>query len=95
MRDYLEIGPGPAEEACAQVGTDDYATRARAECTRFIALIRATCGDEPDGARLDIKRSEHDFGSYVEVAVYFDSDDEAAVIYAYRVEKDAPTEWPS
>jgi hypothetical protein len=93
MRDYLELGPTPAEEDCAQVGTEDYATRARAECERFITLIRATCGAEPEGANLRIKRSEHDFGGYYEVAVYYDTHNEAAMEYAWNLEKTTPTRW--
>ena len=93
MRDYMELGPTPAEEDCAQVGTPDYATRARAECQRFIETIRAICSPEPEGARLAVKGFEHDFGRYFEVVVYYDTDNEASMEYAWALEKDAPTRW--
>jgi hypothetical protein len=94
MRQYLEIGPTPCDEPCAQVGQEDYHERARPECVRFIKAIRAVVGVEPEGAALVVKSNPHDFGSYLEVAVRFDEDDEAACNYAYKVEAEAPATWP-
>lgn len=91
--DYVCIGSSPAEEDCAQVGSDNYPELSRAECRRFIELIRSVVGPEPEGARLIIKSNPHDFGTYYEVAVKFDSDDEDASAYAYRCEEEAPTRW--
>jgi hypothetical protein len=51
---------------------EDYMPRARAECQRFIALLRRKCGPEPEGARLAVKSFLHDFGDYLEVVCYFD-----------------------
>ena len=93
MIDYLEIGPTPAEEDCEQLGPNYDPEKARAECKRFIAAIRATVGPEPEGARLVIRPNSHDFGTYYEVAVRFDSDSEQAEDYAYRVETGAPSRW--
>lgn len=93
MRDWMDIGPSPVEEDCVQVGTDDYYRLARAECQRFIALIRKHLGAEPDGAQLGIKRNPHDFGEYLEVVCYFDDQNEAAREYALRCESDAPARW--
>ena len=94
MIDYLEIGATPAEENCEQLGPNYDPEKARAECRRFIAAIRATVGPEPEGARLVIRSNRHDFGTYYEVAVRFDSDNETAEDYAYRVETGAPVRWP-
>ena len=93
MRDYVDIGPSPAEEPCAQLGVPGYEKKAREECTRFIDLIRRTLGEEPGSAHLAIKGSSHDFGYYYSVVCYFDDRDEAAAGYAYRCEDEAPTEW--
>jgi hypothetical protein len=81
-RDYIGIGPAPAEEECAQVGSPDYARRARAECRRFIELLRRTFGEEPEGAQLMIKSNPHDFGAYYEVVCYYEEGNE-----------EAPTRW--
>jgi hypothetical protein len=94
MREYIEIGPTPAEESCQQVGTPSYDPQAaRAECQRFIEAIRKVVGKEPEGAVLRIKGNPHDFGTYFSVACYFEGDDETAVNYAYRCESDAPMTW--
>lgn len=92
-RDYIDIGPTPAEEECAQVGQPDYMHRARSECNRFIELLRRTLGPEPQGARLAVKSNPHDFGTYLEVVCYFDTDNEEAEKYAYRCEREAPARW--
>lgn len=93
MRGELSIGPAPANEPCAQVGVPGYAGRARDECRRFIDLIRRAIGPEPPGARLRVKGFLHEFGTYYEVVVEYNSEDEAAVDYAYRVEREAPATW--
>jgi hypothetical protein len=49
MKDYINIGPVPCEEDCAQVGREGYREQAVKECTRFIKLLRKTFGDEPPG----------------------------------------------
>jgi hypothetical protein len=93
MRDYLELGPTPCNEPCAQVGEDDYTARAFAECRRYIECIRKMLGNEPDGARLGIKAFPHDFGNYHEVVCYYDDDNEEAVNYAFKCESDGPKTW--
>lgn len=95
MIDYLEIGPTPSDEECEQCGTPGYdPVKAIAECGRFIAAIRLTCGHEPQGAWLSIRRNEHDFGVYYEVAVKYDDNYPDAIDYAFKVESEAPTTWP-
>ena len=92
-RDYMDIGSVPASEDCAQLGTEDCRSKARAECNRFIELLRRTIGEEPEGASLAIKNNSHDFGSYLSVVCYFDDENEEACRYAYRCESEAPQEW--
>ena len=89
--DYLEIGPSPALEECAQVGSDDYANRTRKECRAFINQLRRTFGLEPAGAKLFIKANPHDFGTYYEVACRFE--DEASQEYAIKLENEMPERW--
>ena len=91
--DYIEIGSSPADEDCAQVGSENYYQRAHDECHRFIALIRKTLGEELAGAQLKIKSNPHDFGTYYEVACYFEANNKEAMEYAYRCEAEAPTKW--
>jgi hypothetical protein len=93
MDTYLSLAPAPVEEDCAQVGTADYHTKARAECQRFIALLRTKFGPEPVGARFAIKSFPHDFGDYLEVVCYFDETLPASVEYAYHCEDNLPATW--
>lgn len=91
--DYINIGPVPAEEDCAQVGSADYHRNARKECQRFADGIIHFFGTPPVGARVSIKSFPHDFGSYLEVIVYYDENVSAAVDYAFRVEAECPGTW--
>ena len=93
MKDYINIGPVPCDEDCAQVGQDNYNKQAIEECTHFIALLRKTFGDEPEGARLAIKWFDHDFGSYCEVVCWYETEDEKARDYAFRCENEMPLTW--
>jgi hypothetical protein len=93
MQNYVSLAPTPIEEDCAQVGTADHAARARAECRRFIALLRKNFGQEPEGARLAVKSFPHDFGDYLEVICYFDDTLPASVEYAYHCEDNLPATW--
>jgi hypothetical protein len=93
MRDFLNIGSTPCNEDCAQVGAHDYTERAVPECRRFIEVIRAKLGPEPEGARLAVKAFPHDFGTYHEVICYFEDSNPVAVEYAFKCESEAPATW--
>ena len=93
METFLSLAPTPVEEECAQVGTAEYHTKARAECLRFITLLRTKFGLEPEGARLAVKSFPHDFGDYLEVVCYFDETLPKSVEYAYRCEANLPANW--
>jgi hypothetical protein len=94
MRDFLNIGPTPPGEDCQQLGAKDYdEQKAKAECQRYIDLLRKTLGDEPEGARLAIKGFDHDFGRYYEVVCYYYDREQESVNYAYRCEGEGPEYW--
>lgn len=90
---YIALGSTPAEEPCAQVGDFDYYTKAREECQRYIDLLRATFGPEPEGAHLRIKSFPHDFGSYLEVVCNYDESLPDSIDYAFRLDEEAPATW--
>ena len=92
-REYLELGSAPADEECAQVGQPNYSEQGRAECKRYIELLRKVVGVEPQGARLIVKSNPHDFGEYFEVVCCYNEHDEEAVKYAFRLDAEAPTKW--
>ena len=95
MRDYIYLGPTPANEDCQQVGMPDYSPEmARQECCEYIAQLREQFGLEPPRAKLRIKSNPHDFGDYLEVVCEVSCvSDERAISYAYACEGDAWTEW--
>ena len=93
MQDFIMLGTAPVEEPCAQLGQPDCYDTVKAECRRFIRLLRQIFGDEPTGARFAIKDFAHDFGTYYEVVCLFDTDNEDAVHYAYCCEDELPATW--
>lgn len=96
MRDYLTIGSSPYDEPCIQV-TDraTYSELQTQECYAFVNQLRREFGEEPEGARLAVKRFPHDFGAYREVVCWFDSEFSESVEYAYKLEGEAPAKWDS
>ena len=93
MREYLELGPVPGGEACQQVGVASYDPHlARLECLAYLQqLLRLF--PPVHGTGFAVKAFPHDFGSYHEVCVLYDGDNEAQVEYAFRVEGNLPEQW--
>lgn len=87
MKEYLDIGSTPHEEDCAQVGSEDYAKRAKRECSLFIEQIRKHY-PEPDCGYLIIKGHPHDFGTYYEVRACYDDEDKESTEWAFDIEGD-------
>jgi hypothetical protein len=93
MRDFIEIGTTPYGENCAQLGSDDYLARTKAEIKAFCNQLIRTFGPPPPGAFFRAKANAHDFGTYHELAVYFNDEDEEAVDYAFKCEGEGPEYW--
>lgn len=93
MLDYLTLGPTPADEDCAQVGSDDYMTRATRETHAYIKQLLRENPHLPKNVKLSVKAFHHDMGVYHEVVVYFDPDDDAAVQAAWDLDENTPAHW--
>jgi len=93
MKHFVEIGSTPGSEPCAQVGSPTYETMARMECRAMMNLLRRLFGQEPDGAKLQIKSNPHDFGTYLEVVCWYDDAKDASVDYAFKCEGEGPEIW--
>ena len=87
----LELGPTPHEEPCEQVGDNYNPIQAKRECRAFINQLKRMFG-ECEGARFVITSNPHDFGSYFEVVVKFNNN-EQAIDYAFMVEEKCPARW--
>lgn len=91
--DKVYLGPAPAEEACAQLGTDGYQERAKAEMAAYIEAIKRVCGEPPAGAKLKAEWASHDYGVYGEVMCVYDGNSREAADYAALVDDKAPRTW--
>ncbi len=83
----------PIDEPCAQVGSDNYSDNSRKEARAFINQLIRQHGQPPAGVSITTKNNPHDFGSYLDVVIKFDEDDETAADYAYGVENNLPYNW--
>jgi len=91
MRDYVTIGSAPADEVPAQVGSENYASKALVECKVYIEQLKRELGDPPLGAQLKTKAFPHDYGTYHEVVCFYDDHEGRA--YALRCESEGPLLW--
>jgi hypothetical protein len=93
MIDYLELGPSPCDEDCEQLGANYDPARARLECRVLRDQMIRQFGPPPEGAYYKTRSNPHDFGTYYELAIYYDEHNEAAVAYAFKVEREYPQVW--
>lgn len=87
--DYLTLGPTPCDEPCEQIGDSYNSTRARQEMKAYINQLRR---QSPD-ANLHIKSFPHDFGTYSEVCVIYNPDNEESANIAFDLESNLPANW--
>ena len=85
MIDHVEIGCTPNNEPCFPVNHP----LARAECNVYLNYLRRLFPK----AELKVRRNSHDFGTYYEVAAYFDDEDQEGAEIAYAVESNSPEFW--
>jgi hypothetical protein len=93
-KDYLTLGPTPCGEDCVGIGNPEYWTKGRAEQKRYKAQLEKMF-PTPEGVygHFTIKAFEHDFGTYHEVCVVFDADDDASAGWALFVDSHLPDSW--
>lgn len=86
-RDYLTLGPTPAEEPCEGIGGD--ALKATRESHAYKRQLMRLFPNSQFG----VKSFPHDFGSYTEVVVYFNDENEEEIAEAIRIENNTPERW--
>ena len=80
----IDIGVAPANEDCAQLGiTPDYRAANRLEVLAYRAAIIAVHGAPPDGCRLELKSSHHDFGTYCSLTLMVSDEASPSAAHAY------------
>lgn len=94
MKEYMEIGPCPSNETCAQVGQDNFIVEAKKEMSAYVDQLYRTFPEVLNmGINFKSKWFPHDFGTYGEVCIFWDADNEKADSYVYEIEKQLPEFW--
>ena len=93
MTDFMTLGPVPFEEECIQVSPEVDYSAMRKEVSNYVALLESRFTNIPENAYFGIKRESHDFGTYFEAAVYWDTEDADSQAFAYFVESRLPATW--
>ena len=88
MREYYELGPVPSEEDCLQTGKDDFSLMKK-ECRIYQRQLERMF----QGLQFGVKTFPHDFGSYCEVVVYYDSENQDEAEKVWSIESDLPAKW--
>ena len=90
---FIDLGAGPAEEDCAQLGqSPNFDSLNRLEIAVYKSALIARYGPPPPGCRLAGLSNRHDFGRYVELVLHIENElDEAVADYATRVEEGLAT----
>ncbi len=95
MRDYLTLDCTPIDEPCHGVGTnpimENHEVRAYKE--QLERILSAEFSQADLQVYVGIKKFPHDFGSYSEVVVYYDDDNEEAINQAFWLEANTPEQW--
>lgn len=97
MKDYLNIGCTPYDEPCAQVGSENYNKLSTIECRAFThqceRALAKKFGEEYT-VIVRIKSFPHDFGTYKEVVVEYDENNDKEHAQALYLEGEADlTNW--
>jgi hypothetical protein len=92
-KDFISIGCTPASENCVQVSkTEYYMDKMLAECDRYKEMLQAKFADCTK-VTIAVKTFPHDFGSYAEVVVKYDDNDNEAAAQAIHIENNSPMTW--
>jgi hypothetical protein len=73
----IHIGTAPNDEPCAQTGiTRDWLRLQQIECLVYRAALIARFGPPPAGKAISCAHNTHHFGSYIDLVVLFDDEDD-------------------
>lgn len=100
MYEYIFVGSSPCMEECAQLGQDNYDKQSKLECKLYKEQLWRITKEKfnitqgsLDGFDIVIKNEYHDFGTYREVALKFDYNNDVATNLAYNIEGITPEYW--
>jgi hypothetical protein len=77
MRDQFELATTvPSDEPCVQIGEDNYSKWSRLEAYTLIEQLIRQLGEPPSLTFFKVISCSHDFGTYYDVAIVYDDDEE-------------------
>jgi hypothetical protein len=103
--DFLTLGNTPTGEQCAQISATEYDFKreSKVEGIAFIRQIARQFGlveningnaQNTDGTLIvRAKHFGHDFGTYQEICVFYDTDRKDVIDLAFRIEDETPEFW--
>lgn len=93
-REYLTIGPTPCDEVCHPANGDRKMQRIEMNAFKEqLTRVMNTEFGENLCVYFSIKSFPHDFGSYSEVCVIYDDEDQTQVQQAFWIESNTPENW--
>ncbi len=95
MIDYLYLGPTPSDENCAQIGDDNFREQCNKEMEAYIDQLNRMYPEVSRYKEMRFKKhwQQHDFGSYGEVVITYNDEDEEQSTLALKVEWNLPSNW--
>lgn len=93
--EHYDLGPVPADETPEQLGKGYNSRKARFEVQVFIRQLIRTFGEPPEGCRLRVGSNLHDFGTYYEARIIYDSQNQSHCEYVNKLDSEYPEEWDS
>lgn len=94
MRDQFELSTTvPHEESCVQIGEENYSKWSRLEAYTLIDQLTRLLGEPPSLTFFKVIPCSHDFGTYYDVAIVYDDEEEESEAYMLRVESELPYNW--
>ena len=89
----LILGSVPSDEKCAQLDLSDYYERVQIECKTYVRQLQRQFAQDLDVVKFKIMANRHDFGTYYDVSVVYDTESEISTVAAYRIENMSPEKW--
>ena len=83
----------PHEEHCVQLGRPNYSAYSKMEANILMKQIVRELGTPPDGCIMKMIGCKHDFGTYYDVALVYNPENEEHVRWMLKVESELPLNW--
>lgn len=94
MREQFELATTvPYGEPCVQLGAKNYPQWSRLEAKALRGQIYRQLGQPPADTGIKIISCSHDFGSYLDLAVFYNTNSKESEEWALKVESELPVEW--